>query len=89
MIRARLLIQEYTTTLLKLTGQAKNLSCTGETFSMLHDLVVQPMNNNYGYGPMIVLRVHSIDVGKFVYDQLVSARKDVGLQYRFEVFFKT
>lgn len=52
---------------------------------MIHDLVSQPMNNNYGYGPMVVLRAHSIDVGKFVYDQLVSARKDVGLQYRFEV----
>ncbi|KAI6659295.1 GREB1-like protein isoform X2 [Oopsacas minuta] len=84
-IRARLLAQEYTTALLKLTGQAKNLTCSGETFSMLHDLISQPMNNNYGYGPMIALRVHSTDVGKFVYDQLVNARKDVGLQYRFEI----
>ncbi|KAM6219967.1 GREB1-like protein isoform 3-T3 [Rhynchocyon petersi] len=85
-IRCYLLIQQYSEALMALTTTASLRDhSTPETLSIIDDLISSPGKNKSGRGPMIILRVPSVQLAMLAKEQLQEVRDKLGLQYRFEI----
>ncbi|XP_006901121.1 PREDICTED: GREB1-like protein [Elephantulus edwardii] len=85
-IRCYLLIQQYSEALMALTTVATLRDhSTPETLSIMDDLISSPGKNKSGKGPMLLIRVPSVQLAMLAKEQLQEVRDKLGLQYRFEI----
>uniref|UniRef100_UPI00358DEE59 GREB1-like protein isoform X2 n=1 Tax=Myxine glutinosa TaxID=7769 RepID=UPI00358DEE59 len=92
-IRAYLLIRQYTATLAWLAARRKPTKAkatdapTAETLQVLAGLVHH--GDPSGYGHMLLLRLPSVQLARVAFERLRHARDSLGLQFCFEVLLTT
>uniref|UniRef100_A0A8C4RD23 GREB1 like retinoic acid receptor coactivator n=1 Tax=Eptatretus burgeri TaxID=7764 RepID=A0A8C4RD23_EPTBU len=92
-IRAYLLIRQYTATLAWLAARRKPTKTkatdapTAETLQVLAGLVHH--GDPSGYGHMLLLRLPSVQLARVAFERLRHARDSLGLQFCFEVLLTT
>nr|XP_048303943.1 GREB1-like protein isoform X2 [Myodes glareolus] len=85
-VRCYLLIQQYSEALMALTTMASLRDhSTPETLSIMDDLLSCPGKNKSGRGPMLIIRVPSVQLAMLARERLQEVRDKLGLQYRFEI----
>ncbi|KAM4841275.1 GREB1-like protein [Thomomys bottae] len=85
-VRCYLLIQQYSEALMALTTMASLRDhSTPETLSIIDDLISSPGKSKSGRGPMLVIRVPSVQLAMLAKERLQEVRDKLGLQYRFEI----
>lgn len=58
---------------------------TPETLSIMDDLLSCPGKSKSGQGPMLIIRVPSVQLAMLARERLQEVRDKLGLQYRFEI----
>ncbi|XP_050004774.1 GREB1-like protein isoform X2 [Alexandromys fortis] len=85
-VRCYLLIQQYSEALMALTTMASLRDhSTPETLSIMDDLLSCPGKGKSGRGPMLIIRVPSVQLAMLARERLQEVRDKLGLQYRFEI----
>ncbi|CAO2593210.1 GREB1-like protein [Lemmus lemmus] len=85
-VRCYLLIQQYSEALMALSTMASLRDhSTPETLSIMDDLLSCPGRNKSGQGPMLIIRVPSVQLAMLATERLQEVRDKLGLQYRFEI----
>lgn len=85
-VRCYLLIQQYSEALMALTTMASLRDhSTPETLSIMDDLLSCPGKSKSGRGPMLIIRVPSVQLAMLARERLQEVRDKLGLQYRFEI----